>query len=314
MVGAPVRGPVRHRACTGDPGTGDGSTATGPAASLGLRRPVRAVVLTESVTTVLDDVPVAARGHVRVLRVSRAQLLLALPLRLLDVGALGAGLVLEALRLDATPLGVGGLLVGLGPTTVGLGGGAVGLRLRRPGIGVRGRRVRLALTDLALLLCCLSPHLLGLGTIPLELLLLRTPSEHRHEADEQQHHDDGDDDPDPLVVHGASSFAEAAVVTTARAPRYGDHTGMPLETLRSIVKAPIAGPAETRGHPAYLEELTYPCCIPALGEFGEVPPRGVPIAESTGPPTAHQSGPCNDEGPGHPTGALLWRRIGDSNP
>ena len=37
--------------------------------------------------------------------------------------------------------------------------------------------------------------------------------------------------------------------------------------------APSAG---RQGHPAYLEELTCPCCIPALGEFSEVPPRGVP--------------------------------------
>ena len=28
-----------------------------------------------------------------------------------------------------------------------------------------------------------------------------------------------------------------------------------------------------RGPPAHLEELTYPCCIPALGEFSEVPPH-----------------------------------------
>src|SRR5689334_9784800 len=28
------------------------------------------------------------------------------------------------------------------------------------------------------------------------------------------------------------------------------------------------------GPPTYLEELTCPCCIPALGEFSEVPPRG----------------------------------------
>src|SRR5690242_5070583 len=28
------------------------------------------------------------------------------------------------------------------------------------------------------------------------------------------------------------------------------------------------------GPPTYLEELTCPCCIPALGEFREVPPRG----------------------------------------
>ncbi len=34
------------------------------------------------------------------------------------------------------------------------------------------------------------------------------------------------------------------------------------------------GPAHVR-HPAYLEELTCPCCIPALGGLSEVPPRGV---------------------------------------
>src|SRR5215510_9510409 len=28
--------------------------------------------------------------------------------------------------------------------------------------------------------------------------------------------------------------------------------------------------------PAHPEELAYPCCLPALGEFGEVPPHGEP--------------------------------------
>ena len=37
-----------------------------------------------------------------------------------------------------------------------------------------------------------------------------------------------------------------------------------------------SSPGRGRGHPAYLEEPTCPCCIPALGEFSGVPPRGVP--------------------------------------
>ena len=29
-----------------------------------------------------------------------------------------------------------------------------------------------------------------------------------------------------------------------------------------------------KGAPAHPEELAYPCCLSALGELGEVPPRG----------------------------------------
>ena len=36
----------------------------------------------------------------------------------------------------------------------------------------------------------------------------------------------------------------------------------------------IDAASDMRGPPTYLEELTCPCCIPALGEFSEVPPRG----------------------------------------
>ncbi|CAN5599272.1 hypothetical protein BH23ACT6_BH23ACT6_16930 [soil metagenome] len=43
---------------------------------------------------------------------------------------------------------------------------------------------------------------------------------------------------------------------------------------------PIGVPAAMRGPPAYLEELTCPCCIPALGEFSEVPPHGGPAGKS----------------------------------
>src|SRR5665647_3343511 len=51
-----------------------------------------------------------------------------------------------------------------------------------------------------------------------------------------------------------------------------------------------------RGPPAHLEELACPCCLPALGEFGEVPPRG-------------GSAPTLDECPGgraSGTGGRLW--------
>ena len=51
-----------------------------------------------------------------------------------------------------------------------------------------------------------------------------------------------------------------------------------------------------KGPPAYLEELTCPCCLPALGEFGEVPPHegsrstldGMQVPASCGPgPRSH---------------------------
>ena len=45
-----------------------------------------------------------------------------------------------------------------------------------------------------------------------------------------------------------------------------------------------------RGHPAYLEEPTCPCCIPALGEFGGVPPRGVPGTILGGRAASRKSG------------------------
>ena len=58
----------------------------------------------------------------------------------------------------------------------------------------------------------------------------------------------------------------------------------PLTRRSRSPRAPRESPAapswparvRVRGHPAYLEEPTCPCCIPALGEFGGVPPRGVP--------------------------------------
>ena len=49
--------------------------------------------------------------------------------------------------------------------------------------------------------------------------------------------------------------------------------GKGLEAVTSDSDAVREG---SEGPPAHLEEPTCPCCIPALGEFGEVPPRGGP--------------------------------------
>ena len=49
-----------------------------------------------------------------------------------------------------------------------------------------------------------------------------------------------------------------------------------------------------RGHPAYLEEPTCPCCIPALGEFSGVPPRGVPGTILGGRAASREIGPAGD--------------------
>jgi len=39
-----------------------------------------------------------------------------------------------------------------------------------------------------------------------------------------------------------------------------------------------------KGLPAHPVELTYPCCLSALGEFGQVPPRGEPCIHTRAPP------------------------------
>src|SRR3954451_1150579 len=73
-----------------------------------------------------------------------------------------------------------------------------------------------------------------------------------------------------------------------------------------------------RRPPAYPTELTYPCCLPALGELGEMPPHGG-LATSVGEPgPALQSGLGRFRGPGagpvpssaevSPSG--LWRSLG----
>ncbi|GAB2758457.1 hypothetical protein GCM10027273_41450 [Nocardioides pakistanensis] len=58
---------------------------------------------------------------------------------------------------------------------------------------------------------------------------------------------------------------------------------------------PVAGsayrpPLETKRPPAHPTELTDPCCLPALGELGEMPPHGG-LPQSLGQcPRASQAG------------------------
>lgn len=49
-----------------------------------------------------------------------------------------------------------------------------------------------------------------------------------------------------------------------------DHHGKPLEN--------------EKGLPAHPVEPTYPCCLSALGEFSQVPPRGEPCIHTRAPP------------------------------
>src|SRR6476660_9113797 len=50
--------------------------------------------------------------------------------------------------------------------------------------------------------------------------------------------------------------------------------------------------------PAYPTELAYPCCLPALGELGKMPPHGG-LAPSVGEPRdGHQDGTATDTGTG----------------
>lgn len=64
------------------------------------------------------------------------------------------------------------------------------------------------------------------------------------------------------------------------APRTGDHASASSQPNPHIKK--------TSTHPS---EATYPCCIPALGELGDVPPRGgkdqcTPCPDRTAPQAA----------------------------
>ena len=40
---------------------------------------------------------------------------------------------------------------------------------------------------------------------------------------------------------------------------------------------------KVKGLSAHPKELTYPCCLPTLGELGEISPRGEPCVDSTWP-------------------------------
>lgn len=64
-----------------------------------------------------------------------------------------------------------------------------------------------------------------------------------------------------------------------------DHHGKPLEN--------------GKGLPAHPVEPTYPCCLSALGEFGQVPPRGEPCIHTRAPPNP----PPNPSQHSNPTAA-----------
>ena len=55
-------------------------------------------------------------------------------------------------------------------------------------------------------------------------------------------------------------------------------------TLRDAVQQ-ADGPSGNEGPPAHPPELTYPCCLPALGEFSEMTPHegsGSTLAQTPG--------------------------------
>ncbi len=237
VVGVAVRCRVGTR--TGNTGTrcsGTSHRGTAPGA---------AVTLVHRAT--VDGLSAPARGHVRVLGVGSPQRLRVLLLGALGLGALGTGLLLEALGLDPTLLGGGGLLVGLRLATLRLGRRALCLSGCRAGVRVGRGGGRLALTDLPLLLRCLGAHALGLRAVTLCLLLLRPLEEHPQEPEEQKHHDHGDDDPDPLVVHlsfllcgGDRGHGRSGVHAM------GIRASRPLERRRRFVRGPAS--RDHRGH------------------------------------------------------------------
>lgn len=132
-----------------------------------------------------DSPAVLVRGDaalgvdIGILGVGRSQLILVSNLLAVGVLRLHAGVVLDALRLEATALSVGRLLVGLGSAPIGLGA-------RGAGVGVGGLGVGVTRADVPLALCGLGSHPVGLGAVTFGLLLLGALGEHPDQAGEHQ--------------------------------------------------------------------------------------------------------------------------------
>ena len=116
-----------------------------------------------------------------------------------------------------------------------------------------------------------------------------------------------------------------------RDPEYlGCWTRRPNCGARSGEGRQSGRPPGAKGPPAHPPELTYPCCLPALGEFSEMTPHegsrtslaqpatGLQLPPDARPGPRHDAGFRNDPDVGYPRTCChqedspsgLWRRLG----
>src|SRR5699024_7931757 len=79
---------------------------------------------------------------------------------------------------------------------------------------------------------------------------------------------------------------------------------------RPVQAVATAAPTGTKGPPAHPVELTYPCCLPALGGLGEVPPHEGSASESTAPHAFRPTGGGAITSLAEDSPSGLWRSLG----
>ena len=92
------------------------------------------------------------------------------------------------------------------------------------------------------------------------------------------------------LAHSADQKDQTPRDAQALAGRQGARpSGKPPEKGLDNHEKPLEN---EKGLPAHPVEPTYPCCLSALGEFGQVPPRGEPCIHTRAPPNPPPNQPA----------------------